>query len=123
MDEPVNWESEPVRFTAIDIEASTVEEPDITGQPFYASQPERGFEISHAVREVQEPAKNENGHRESSDIPLQPVELSPMVIDEIVRRVISQIGDSVISEIAWEVVPDCVERIIEQQTREALAKR
>ena len=46
-----------------------------------------------------------------------------MVIDEIVRRVVAQIGDSVVREIAWEIVPDCVERIIEQQTREALAKR
>jgi hypothetical protein len=45
------------------------------------------------------------------------------VIDEIVRRVVSQISDSVLREIAWEIVPDCVERIIDQQTREALSRR
>ncbi|HWO01592.1 MAG TPA: response regulator [Blastocatellia bacterium] len=122
-DQPVSWESEPLRFAAIDIEASAVGSLDSSANHLSSSQAETGFEISHPVSEVQEPANNENGHHESSDITLPPVELSPTLIDEIVRRVVSQIGDSVVREIAWEVVPDCVERIIGQQTREALAKR
>jgi hypothetical protein len=44
-------------------------------------------------------------------------------MDEIVRRVVAQIGDAVVREIAWEVVPDCVERVVEKLTQEGLAKR
>ncbi|HKV41657.1 MAG TPA: hypothetical protein VJX67_20805, partial [Blastocatellia bacterium] len=51
------------------------------------------------------------------------VDLPVAAIDEIVRRVVNEITDSVIREIAWEVVPDCVERIVEKLSREAMAKR
>jgi CheY-like chemotaxis protein len=44
-------------------------------------------------------------------------------VDEIVRRVVQQMSDDLVREIAWEVVPDCVERIIEKLARESLAKR
>ncbi len=123
LDEPVNWEAEQMRFSAIDIEASPVEEGDALVQPFHASQRERGFEVSAAILDDPASGLNENGHREASEMPLPPIELSPMLIDEIVRRVVAQIADSVVREIAWEIVPDCVERIVEQQTRDALAKR
>ncbi|MFY9611337.1 MAG: response regulator [Blastocatellia bacterium] len=121
VDEPVNLEAEQMRFAAIDMEASPVEAGDALVQPFQSSERERGFEISPAVGDDQTPGLN--GHREASEMPLPPIDLSPMVIDEIVRRVVAQIGDSVVREIAWEIVPDCVERIIDQQTRDALAKR
>ncbi len=49
--------------------------------------------------------------------------LSPAAIDEIVRRVVAQMSESVVREVAWEVVPDCVERVIDQLTRESLSKR
>jgi CheY-like chemotaxis protein len=122
LDEPVNWEAKQMRFAAIDMEASPLEGDDLS-QPFHSSQRERGFDISAAIVDDQAAGLNENGHREASEVPLYPLELSPMLIDEIVRRVVAQIGDSVVREIAWEIVPDCVERIIEQQTRDALAKR
>jgi hypothetical protein len=67
------------------------------------------------------PSVSENA--QSRDSLLSSVELSPQVIDEIVKGVVSQISDSVVREIAWEIVPDCVERIIDQQTREALSRR
>jgi hypothetical protein len=121
--ETSSWLPEQMAFAAIDVEAVPVVEPETSVQGFEVSDHERGFEISPAL--VDPPAKeaHENGHRQLNEVPAHPVELSPMVIDEIVRRVVAQIGDSVVREIAWEVVPDCVERIIEQQTREILAKR
>jgi CheY-like chemotaxis protein len=45
------------------------------------------------------------------------------MIDEIVRRVVAELSDSVVREIAWEVVPDCVERVVNQMTRDGVAKR
>ena len=54
---------------------------------------------------------------------MQPPELSPGAIEEIVRRVIAEMSDSVVREVAWEVVPDCVERIIGQLTRESVSRR
>jgi hypothetical protein len=32
-------------------------------------------------------------------------------------------SDSIIREVAWEVVPDCVERVVAQLARESLSKR
>lgn len=123
VNEPVNWEAEQMGFAAIDVEASPAGEHGFSVQDFDSSDPERGFEIARALVDDQAAESHENGHRQPAEAPLTPVELSPMVIDEIVRRVVAQIGDSVVREIAWEIVPDCVERIIEQQTREALSKR
>lgn len=39
------------------------------------------------------------------------------LIDEIVRRVVCRLSDSVIREIAWEVVPELAEKIIRQQLK------
>jgi CheY-like chemotaxis protein len=122
-DESLNWEAAQMRFAAIDMEESPVEEGDARAQQLQSSDRERGFEISQSIVDDRSPDLNENRHREANETPLSPVELSPMAIDEIVRRVVAQIGDSIVREIAWEIVPDCVERIIEQQTRAALAKR
>ena len=46
--------------------------------------------------------------------------MSQEMIDEIVRRVVAQLSDSVVREIAWEVVPDCVERVVNNLTREGM---
>jgi hypothetical protein len=120
VDEPAQWGSE-TRFAPIDVEAAPVEEhPNLT-EHFDSSLAERGFEIAHVVTDETPPSVSANA--QSRDTLLSSVELSPQVIDEIVRRVVSQISDSVVREIAWEIVPDCVERIIDQQTRESLARR
>jgi hypothetical protein len=120
VDEPAQWGAE-TRFSPIDLEASPVEEqPDWT-EHFDSSLGERGFEIAHVVTD--ETAPGVSAAAQSRDTLHSSVELSPQVIDEIVRRVVSQISDSVLREIAWEIVPDCVERIIDQQTREALSRR
>jgi CheY-like chemotaxis protein len=47
-------------------------------------------------------------------------DMSQEMIDEIVRRVVAQLSDSVVREIAWEVVPDCVERVVNNLTREGM---
>ncbi|MGH9765254.1 MAG: hypothetical protein ACREAC_30840, partial [Blastocatellia bacterium] len=49
--------------------------------------------------------------------------LSAEAINEIVKRVVAELSDSVVREIAWEVVPDCVERVVEKLSRESLSKR
>jgi CheY-like chemotaxis protein len=120
VDEPVQWGTE-TRFFPIDVEASPVEEQSSLTQHFDSSLGERGFEIAHVVTDETAPSVSANA--QSRDSLLSSVELSPQVIDEIVKRVVSQISDSVVREIAWEIVPDCVERIIDQQTREALSRR
>jgi CheY-like chemotaxis protein len=45
-------------------------------------------------------------------------QLSPETIDAIAHRVVELISDSVVREIAWEVVPDLAERIIRQRLEE-----
>jgi hypothetical protein len=36
----------------------------------------------------------------------------------VVRRVVAQISEQVVREIAWEVVPDLAERLIKQRLEE-----
>lgn len=59
---------------------------------------------------------------EPSELTATP-ELPQVVIDEIVRRVVSQLSDAVVREVAWEVVPDCVERVVEKITRDSAARK
>jgi hypothetical protein len=53
----------------------------------------------------------------------QQVGMNKEMMDEIVRQVVSQLSDSVIREIAWEVVPDCVERVVTNLTKQDLSRR
>jgi hypothetical protein len=127
------WSSEVPQFAAIDIEAVTVEEAQVTadyGDPLDAG---TGF----AFASVGDPLGDDlpmpmpapppppiaeiapdDTHKADS-----PMDLPQSVIDEIVRRVVAQIGDAVVREIAWEVVPDCVERVVEKLTHEGASKR
>lgn len=66
------------------------------------------------------PFTNEN-HLEKTTS--KDVEMNQEMIDEIVRRVVAQLSDSVVREIAWEVVPDCVERVVTNLTKQDLVKR
>jgi hypothetical protein len=50
-------------------------------------------------------------------------DLAPEAIDEIVRRVVREMSDAVVRELAWEILPDCVERVVEKLSRESLAKK
>jgi hypothetical protein len=46
------------------------------------------------------------------------VELSPETIDAIVRRVVDQMSEKVVREIAWEVVPELAELLIKKKLEE-----
>ena len=48
--------------------------------------------------------------------------LSPEMIDAIARRVVEMMSDTVVREIAWEVVPDLAELLIKQQLEERQPK-
>jgi len=108
---PAKWTEEEARFAAIDIEAVPVDEHDTrldSDVPDDALQ----YVETPAVNTAKGPA---NGAPAAS-------ELSAAAIEEIVRRVIARMSDSVVREVAWEVVPDCVERVVDQLTRESLSK-
>ena len=128
------WTEEEARFIPIDVEAVSVEEPKAKvpageAETGFASSPESleqpaGVE-SQSVGDASGAAR-EAGARHSvraSDGAVPVSELSPGAIEEIVRRVIAEMSDSVVREVAWEVVPDCVERVIDQLTRESISRR
>lgn len=106
------------RFTPIDLDA------DAQGAGNGSNDVETGFAFS-AVTTVEPGLQDrETVQQAASDGAAQPAgELSTAAIEEIVRRVVAKMSESVVREVAWEVVPDCVERVIDQLTRESLSKR
>jgi CheY-like chemotaxis protein len=136
------WTEEETRFTPIDIEAAAVEEPVEMPEPpapleQVAVEPpveplETGFAFS-APEPVVEPAETKPAPVEeqvpAASAAVEPEQqavspgVPPTMIDEIVRRVVAELSESVVREIAWEVVPDCVERVVSKVTREEVEKR
>ena len=118
------WADEETHFSPIDIEAVAVEDSsDSVGHAELA--PETGFVVAPFLGE-ESPAMAEHSvadGAEEAQSAAAASDLSAAAIDQIVRRVLSQLSESVVREVAWEVVPDCVERVIEQLTRESLSKR
>ncbi|HLF83017.1 MAG TPA: hypothetical protein VI837_02455, partial [Blastocatellia bacterium] len=113
------WTEEEARFTPIDIDAVAVASPEEiiaagTGVEFSSGPAEQPAPNSEtlAAGSAEEPANAEPA-----------AALSSAAVEEIVRRVVNEMSESVVREVAWEVVPDCVERVIEQLTRESLSKR
>lgn len=84
---------------------------------------ESGFAIVHSA--VVEPPVVQTGTNGATALSATPgaIVLSEETLNEIVRRVVKELSDSVVREVAWEVVPDCVERIVEKLTRENAPKR
>lgn len=105
------WTEEEAQFAAIDIEAVSVDEHAVEPDSHFSDQAQQHVEAP-AMSSAKEPANG--GHATS--------ELSAATMEEIVRRVIAEMSDSVVREVAWEVVPDCVERVVDQLTRESLSK-
>jgi CheY-like chemotaxis protein len=119
------WTEEEARFTPIDIEAVALEDAPVDNSTQSEQQSETAFVVSSVLAE-ELPAKVETSiedELEESKSAAVASDLSAAAIDQIVRRVLSQMSESVVREVAWEVVPDCVERVIEQLTRESLSKR
>jgi CheY-like chemotaxis protein len=112
-----SWSVDDNHFSPIDIEApspaSVLEPVPVTDEPVsYES-------LSEWAMSEGPPIADATGMQAQP----RPTEVSKELVDEIVRRVVAQISDSVVREIAWEVVPDCVERIVEALTREEVLKR
>jgi hypothetical protein len=110
---------EEAHFAPIDIEATEVIQTDDA-----RTDSETGFSFSSVIDE--EPAhRDDNATTTAPTVAFdnRPAELSTAAIEEIVRRVIAQMSESVVREVAWEVVPDCVERVINQLTRESMSRR
>jgi CheY-like chemotaxis protein len=127
------WPQEETRFEPIDVESAAGDEMPKEAAATSSASPasedvETGFEFAHVVAE-EPPATSAEEVLETDVLPEAPVsvgrsvELSPATIDEIVRRVVGELTDTVVREIAWDVVPDCVERVIDQMTRESVSKR
>lgn len=105
------WTEEEAQFAAIDIEAVSVEE--------HAAEPDS--QVSHQAPQYVE-TQAMSSAEEPSNGASATSELSAAAMEEIVRRVIARMSDSVVREVAWEVVPDCVERVVDQLTRDSLSK-
>ncbi|MFP5264278.1 MAG: response regulator [Blastocatellia bacterium] len=124
------WNEQDARFAPIDIEATAVDEFEPAAGRAGSGAVETGFEIAPAVEEeaahfTDAPSAEAQGGAQSSapEAAAQAADLSPALVDEIVRRVISQMTESVVREIAWEVVPDVVERVIKEMARGEISKR
>lgn len=118
------WTTEEPQFTPISVEMARVSAPPVTSSevtpeasavettPAAAASPAVSAEAvppAAAVVNVQESAGAEMSQEQ--------------MIEEIVRRVVAQLSDTVVREVAWEVVPDCVERVVSTLTREGLDNR
>jgi len=105
------WTGDEARFTPIDIEAVAVE----SASEEEVGAAETGFAFAPAPPE-EPPASIETpvatgGNGFSHEIPA--TELSSAAIEEIVRRVVAEMSESVVREVALEVVPGCGERVID----------
>lgn len=110
---PTRWTEDEAQFAAIDIEAVPIDERAVELDAHVSDHSPQSNEKTGALSVTKEPANGAGA----------PSALSATVMDEIVRRVIAEMSDSVVREVAWEVVPDCVERVVDQLTRESMANQ
>ena len=122
------WEAQ-TQFTPVSIESVPVAElatthPQDSGENHaQASAPDTTpLESSSSSAGIEEdaPQKDEIGLEKATP---GAVGMNKEMMDEIVRQVVAQLSDSVIREIAWEVVPDCVERVVTNLTKQDLSRR
>jgi hypothetical protein len=73
---------------------------------------------SQPVGSVQDSAPDVYGVYEQSPAATSSQSMSPEMLDELVRRVVAQMSEQVVREVAWEVVPDLAERLIKQRLEE-----
>lgn len=71
--------------------------------------------VAHPPADVPPVVASEEFAVEPIDPTAQPLELSPESIDAIARRVVEQMSERVVREIAWEVVPDLAELLIKER--------
>jgi hypothetical protein len=50
------------------------------------------------------------------------IELSDEQVERIARRVVELLGERIVREVAWEVIPDMVEVVVKERIRELEAE-
>lgn len=50
------------------------------------------------------------------------IELSDEQVESIARRVVELLGESIVRDVAWEVIPDMVEVVVKERIRELEAE-
>ncbi|HUO86968.1 MAG TPA: response regulator [Thermoanaerobaculia bacterium] len=103
---PAAGEATPAEATA---EAPPAAERARHGDPFpELSRPQPAATPTVAVRPSEPAAKGDTGEGR----------LSADDVDRVARRVVELLGDQVVREVAWEVVPDLAEVVIKDRLRE-----
>lgn len=120
------WATE-TQFTPISVAPLPVADfsiaPPAENNPAHAAEVEFNPPQQVAQNAAPKPELSQNhSHHQEENSPAEAA-MNQQMIDEIVRRVVAQLSESVVREIAWEVVPDCVERVVSNLTREDLSKR
>ena len=77
-------------------------------------------QLESAVAEPEAINEHASSQREpeTSAVPINLNQLSPEMIDKIARRAVEHLSDSVVREIAWEVVPQLAELLIKRRLDE-----
>jgi CheY-like chemotaxis protein len=129
--EPTPFGEEPELPTALSDEAvpedmpfateTAEEEPEEAPQPIAAA----AFEEAEAVAEEEEPVTPPAAL--APEAPPMPIaargsELTDEQVDRIARRVVELMSDSVVRNIAWEVIPDLAEMVVKERIRQLEAE-
>ncbi len=109
------------------VAAASLEAPEVLSTAVHSGevQPEASVETAPATTPsatlVAEPAPVTPTAAQTVD--WSTFTLPPAVMDEIVRRVVAEISDHVVREIAWEVVPDLAELLIKKHLANGNGRR
>lgn len=97
--------------------AAVAVEPEVLSEPATAEGPQSAAEREENSFDSQ-PAAAMPAAVPHDQPTIDPVDLTPAVIDAIARRVVELMSDQVVREIAWEVVPELSELLIKQKMDE-----
>jgi hypothetical protein len=102
------------------VEPEPVFEPEfeIAAEPETEAQPVAEFQEWAVVAEAPKAAQPEVSATEDQTPSEGNLSLSPEMIDAVARRVVELMSDSVVREIAWEVVPELAELLIKKKLEE-----
>lgn len=84
---------------------------------------ELDFDENDDELETEEQAEVAPLHSATPTASAQSGELSPELIDLIVKQVVERLSDKAVTNIAWEVVPEITERIIKKMAEEKLNEK
>ncbi|HYY43329.1 MAG TPA: response regulator [Pyrinomonadaceae bacterium] len=114
-DEATTWPAADTQWPAAEPQAAPA--PVAMWQPAAAEQPTIAeAHTPFAATEIESPAPADG------EVQSGAAQLSPETIEAIARRVVELMSDSVVREIAWEVVPDMTERLVRRRLDEERAR-